>query len=69
MARSKTSRRLFSILVIAGLVGVGFVFLGAFRAGSAPTIVIEPALPAIGKSTPIHITVEEPKRGLSSVRV
>lgn len=54
------------LLCLAGLVLVGFA---TFRAGPAPTIAIESELPGIGKRTAIHVTFDEPKRGLGAVRV
>jgi len=42
---------------------------GAFRAGPAPALTVTPELPAIGRRTPIVVVAEEPKRGLSRLRV
>ena len=68
MARKRRSK-LVPALVIIGLAAIAFVALAAFRAGAPPTVVLTPELPAIGKRTPIKIVVEEPKRGLSGLRV
>jgi hypothetical protein len=69
MASGKLGRRFKSILIVVALVGLVGVGLAAFRAGPAPRVVIEPGMPAIGKRTPFRIIVEEPKRGLSRIRV
>jgi len=66
---AKKKRVFTRLLVVVGLVAAVFVAIGAFRAGPAPQIRIEPELPAIGPGTPVLITAEEPKRGLSVVRV
>jgi hypothetical protein len=65
--KTRPSIRRLGILLVVG--AVIFVMLAAFRAGSAPEISIESALPGIGKRTPIRIVAREPKRGLSDVRV
>ena len=58
-----------------GLLGVVFlvIVLGSalnwFRVGAPPEIEIDPALPAIGRSTPITVRASEPVRGLSRVAV
>jgi len=57
------------ILLIIGVVLLAFVGLGFFRAGSTPDIKIEPAMPVIGKRTPIKIEISEPRRGLTNVVV
>ena len=57
------------ILLIIGAVLLAFVGLGFFRAGSTPDIKIEPAMPVIGKRTPIKIEISEPRRGLTDVVV
>jgi murein DD-endopeptidase MepM/ murein hydrolase activator NlpD len=54
------------LLFVAAVVAL---VLAAFRAGPAPSITAEPDLPGIGKRTTFRITVEEPRRGLSEVRV
>ena len=70
MARNKPPRRLlrrFVTLVIAAL--AVFLGLAIFRAGQAPTIAIEPALPGIGPRTAVQVRVSEPARGLGRVTV
>jgi murein DD-endopeptidase MepM/ murein hydrolase activator NlpD len=52
---------LIGLLVVAGR--------GAFRAGPAPEITIEPAAKAIGARTPVTVTVAEASRGLTAVKV
>ncbi len=69
MARSKIGGRFRVVLGLAIAVGVAWVGLGAFRTGPPPTVRIAPSLPAIGRATPVTITVEEPTRGLAGVRV
>jgi murein DD-endopeptidase MepM/ murein hydrolase activator NlpD len=59
-------RVLLAMILLAGIVlGVR----GAFRAGGAPEVVIKPGAGAIGARTPVTVTVEEPSRGLSSVKI
>jgi murein DD-endopeptidase MepM/ murein hydrolase activator NlpD len=57
------------LLLIAGLVIVAFVALGIFRVGGVPDINIQPAMPVIGKRTPVKIELSEPRRGLTRVKV
>jgi hypothetical protein len=59
-------KALLGLILLAGLV-VGF--RAAFRTGAAPEIAIEPGAKAIGARTPVAVTVSEPVRGLTSVRV
>jgi hypothetical protein len=59
-------RVLLGIVLLCGLV-VGL--RGAFRAGPAPDIAIEPAAKAIGARTPVTVTADEPARGLTGVKV
>jgi hypothetical protein len=68
MAKRKP-RYLFRILLI--VIPVGLIFLGvaSFRTGPAATIEIRPTMPGIGKLTPVEISIDEPVRGLSGVRV
>lgn len=65
--KTRPSIRRLGILLVVGV--VIFVILAAFRAGPAPDVSIEAALPGIGKRTPIRVVASEPKRGLSDVRV
>ncbi len=67
--RRERSGRLRGSLILILLVALVFVALAAFRAGPAPEISIELALPGIGKRTPIRIVVSEPKRGLKALSV
>ena len=67
MSRGKLGRSLKWLGILIALAGLTFVVLGAFRAGRAPQITIRAGLPGIGKRTPVHIVVAEPKRGLSVV--
>jgi len=46
-----------------------FVGVAAFRSGPAAVIQIRPGMPGIGKLTPVEISIDEPVRGLSRVRV
>jgi len=57
------------ILVLAAVALIAVALLGAFRAGPPPAVEIRSELPAIGKRTPVVVTVSEPKRGLSGLRV
>jgi murein DD-endopeptidase MepM/ murein hydrolase activator NlpD len=54
-------------VLIAAAVGV--VLLAIFRVGPEPTVSIEPAMPGIGKATPVAVEISEPRRGLGSVTV
>ena len=58
--------RVIVIAIIAVMVAVG---LALFRVGAPASIRIEPAMPGIGQRTPIAVSVEEPGRGLGTVRV
>jgi len=40
-----------------------------FRVGPEPVVSIEPGLPAIGPSTPVKVTLEEPSRGLGDLKI
>jgi hypothetical protein len=57
------------ILLVMGVLLLGFAAQGIFRAGGVPGIKIEPAMPVIGKRTPVKIKLTEPRRGLTHVRV
>ena len=54
---------------IVGGVLLVVAVLATFRVGSDPTISIEPALPGIGRRTPVTVAFEESSRGLSRVQV
>ncbi len=58
--------KLFYLLVLAA---AGLLSLALFRVGPPPSVNLEPELPGIGKRTGVRVTVEEPRRGLSSVLV
>jgi murein DD-endopeptidase MepM/ murein hydrolase activator NlpD len=57
------------ILLVVGLMLVSFVTLEILRVGPPPVINIRPAVPVIGKRTPITVEIAEPRRGLSHVKV
>jgi murein DD-endopeptidase MepM/ murein hydrolase activator NlpD len=48
-------------MVLALLVVAGALF-ATFYTGAAPKVAVEPAMPGIGKRTPIKIRIEEPQR-------
>ncbi|TNF84207.1 MAG: M23 family metallopeptidase [Acidobacteria bacterium] len=54
---------------IIGAVLVALVVVVTFRVGSAPQISIEPALPGIGRRTPVAVVFEESSRGLGRIQV
>ncbi len=56
-------------LWLAILIAVGMAALVTFRVGSRPSIQIEPAMPGIGRRTPIVVQMSEPSRGLARVKV
>ncbi len=58
-----------AVLVLLGLAVIAFFVLSFMRVGAAPTISIAPALPVIGKRTPVKIEVAESRRGLTRVQV
>ena len=55
--------------IAAALIILIFVGIAIFYAGAPPIIKIEPAMPSIGRRTPITVEVAEPRRGLTHVRV
>lgn len=57
------------VLVLAGLAVIAVLVVGIVRVGSVPVIEIRPAVPVIGKRTPITVEISEPSRGLSRVKV
>jgi murein DD-endopeptidase MepM/ murein hydrolase activator NlpD len=59
-------KALLVVILVAGLV---VALRGAFRAGPAPEIAISPSAKAIGARTPVTVTVQEPTRGLTGVKV
>lgn len=46
-----------------------FAGVASFRSGPAAVIEIRPGMPGIGKRTPVEISIDEPVRGLSRLRV
>ncbi len=64
--RGSRSKIFLTLLVVLAL---GWAALGAFRAGPAPAVAVEAALPGIGPATPVTATFEEPWRGLARVRL
>ena len=69
MADRRSGTRLRNTAIIVLLLALVFAGFAAFRAGPSPQITIEAELPGIGRRTPVHIAVAEPKRGLSKVSV
>jgi murein DD-endopeptidase MepM/ murein hydrolase activator NlpD len=64
--RSLLPRVLLVLVLLAGLV---LAVRGAFRAGPAPEIAIEPSAKAIGARTPVSVSASESHRGLTSLKV
>ena len=60
-------RKLFLFLIV--VIGFGLLWVGVFRVGPPPEIVIEPGAKAIGTKTPVTIRVSEPTRGLGNIKV
>lgn len=58
--------RLLFFVIPAFLIFIG---VASFRSGPAAVIEIRPGMPGIGKRTPVEISIDEPVRGLSGVRV
>jgi len=61
--------RFLGILAFLVLVLSLFGAAGILRVGPPPEIKITPAIPAIGKRTPVTVDVAEPKRGLRRIRM
>lgn len=57
------------VLVLVAFVVVVAGAIGACRVGPPPAIVIEAGAKAIGRKTPLTVTVTEPKRGLERVKI
>ena len=57
------------LLVLILLAGLVLGARGAFRSGGVPEITITPAAKAIGAKTPVTVTVKEPTRGLTGVKI
>lgn len=69
MARRRSRggfRRLLLLIVLCLLIFGG---VAAFRVGPAAEIEMQAGMPGIGKRTPFAVSVREPKRGLSQVRI
>jgi murein DD-endopeptidase MepM/ murein hydrolase activator NlpD len=70
MRRNESGRALvLALLAILVLALLGFVVLASFRAGPAPTIGVKKPGDSIGRKTSVTVTVAEPVRGLTRVRV
>ncbi len=69
MAKGKTGRLFFRLLILAVVAGVAFLGVSAFRAGPPIEVSIETDLPGIGDSTEVTVRLAEPVRGLGRVRV
>ncbi|HVS13766.1 MAG TPA: M23 family metallopeptidase [Thermoanaerobaculia bacterium] len=67
--QKRPGRKLRAAAAVAVAAVIGLVLLAIFRIGPAPTVSIEPAMPGIGKATPLAVEVSEPRRGLGSVAV
>ena len=63
--RGRGKRWLWLTILVVGAAGA----LLTFRVGGRPSIQIEPAMPGIGRRTPIVVPMTEPGRGLARVRV
>jgi len=69
MAANKARKLLSQLIAVVIIAAIVFACLAIFRVGAPPSITIEPALPGIGKRTPVTVTVEEPGRGLGQITV
>jgi hypothetical protein len=69
MAAKKARKLLAQLIAVVIVAAIVFACLAIFRIGAPPSITIEPALPGIGKRTPVTVTVEEPGRGLGQITV
>lgn len=65
--RSGSPFRMLFLLI--GLILLACAVQGFFLVGGDPDVAITPAMPVIGKSTPVTIEVAEPRRGLTRVAV
>ncbi|MBZ5499225.1 MAG: M23 family metallopeptidase [Acidobacteriia bacterium] len=57
------------ILLLGGVAVVVAIGIGLLRVGPPPGIHIRPAVPVIGKRTPVTVEISEPGRGLSHVKI
>lgn len=62
-------RKLAVVVVVALVPVVGFLLWAGMREGPPPQIEVTSDLPAVGQKTTLTITVKEPTRGLSSLKV
>ncbi|MBZ5638585.1 MAG: M23 family metallopeptidase [Acidobacteriia bacterium] len=70
MHRSESGRVLvYALLLILLLAFLGLVVLASFRAGPSPAVTLTKPGTSIGRKTSVTVTVAEPDRGLSRVRV
>jgi len=69
MAAKKAQKLLSQLIAVVIVAVIAVAGLAIFRVGAPASITIEPALPGIGKRTPVTVTVEEPGRGLGDVSV
>src|SRR5258705_5717142 len=63
----KTVLKLIVLVLVAFLIALGG--LATFRTGAAPTLTVQPAVPGLGRKTPVRITAVVPGRGLTRVRL
>lgn len=57
------------LLWMAAVLLLALAAMATFRVGADPSIAIEPALPGIGRSTPVTVVFEESSRGLGRIQV
>ncbi len=69
MRRGENGRIALLLLALLALTFLAVLGLAAFRAGGSPEITIAPAMPAIGKRTPVTVSVRSQGRGLGNLRV
>jgi murein DD-endopeptidase MepM/ murein hydrolase activator NlpD len=69
MNSRQSGRAAAVLLLLLALAGLAFLGLAAFRTGPEPEIKIAAGLPAIGKRTPLTVSLSAPGRGLAHVRV
>jgi len=65
---AKRRRRRLALFVLV-VVGLAFAAAGALRVGPPPKVTVRPDPKVVGRSAPIEISVAEPSRGLSTVRI
>ena len=59
---------LLKALLVVGLLVVVVALFATFYTGATPKVVVESALPGIGRRTPIQIRIDDPQR-VQKVRV